>query len=316
MIPVTAWSREGELFRLKFRIETEVDEALIKKLNSIWLHLQKHYNAKDDKIYLYAHGAIERMLNKGVIDIRNIPVLVYKRFTIKEYDPLKDDELRGNELEPIPEVYKQIDDLQPKHLTKQGSCYFIQNAWFQRLLSSLDVEHDILAQQLLFDTSSWFQGTTRIMKTNPFSLNIHHNKIASGSGRYKKYREEWIISVERYDEFKSFMSSRKPKSDTKSSHQGCYLIQLNCDEGTSKYKIGKSGNLIERLKSDQYRNAFIYLVCYVSDEDECENEIIREFSSHFTQILKDDNGNYGRETFSGSIDEMMNLFYEICSKYR
>ena len=48
---------------------------------------------------------------------------------------------------------------------------------------------------------------------------------------------------------------------------------------------------------------------YVTDEKECEKEIIREFT--------DSTGNYGGETFSGNIREMIKLFYNIyiCSKY-
>ena len=317
------WTKEADGYRLQIKLEPREDKlderslsrAQMKRCESIWMHLQKRYSVRDDKIQTFAFDVIERMARNGGIDIKSIPDIVYKRFTIENYDPLKD-----SELEPIPEIYKQLDDLQPKHLTKQGSCYFIQNAWFQRLLSSLDIEHDVLSQQLLFDSSSWYQGTSRNIKTNPFSLNIHHNKIASGTGRYKHYREEWIIDINRYDEFKRFMSSLKTKhtdpSTLTSAHQGCYLIQLNCDEGTNKYKLGKSENLLKRLKSAEYKNAFIYMVCYVSDIDECENELIREFTSHFTQVLSDDRGNYGREMFSGAINEMMDLFYEICSKFR
>lgn len=100
-----------------------------------------------------------------------------------------------------------------------------------------------------------------------------------------------------------------------STHQGCYLIQLNCDEGTDKYKIGKSKNLYERMKSSEYRNCFIYSMMYASDEDRCEKEIIKEFDSQFTQVKHDTTGNYGREAYRGNIREMIKLFYEICSKY-
>lgn len=100
-----------------------------------------------------------------------------------------------------------------------------------------------------------------------------------------------------------------------SKHQGCYLIQLNCDEGTNKYKIGKSKDLQQRLKTTEYRNCFIYSIMYTSDENECEKEIIREFDSHFIQVKHDTTGNYGRETYRGDIREMMKLFHEICSKY-
>lgn len=308
-----SWSVEDGSYRLKFEVNKEqlLDPALRKRLQSIW----KYSYIGDRACFASgnARSAIEQMRKEGLIDIKGIPILVYKRFTIEDYDPLKDEEL----LE-LPEVYKQLDDLQPKHLTKQGSYYFIQNAWFQRLLSSLDIERDVLAQKLLFDNGSWFRGQSKTMKTKPFSLNIHHNKIISWSGRYSQFREEWIIPIDRFNEFKAFMSSRKPKPEIieqTSTHQGCYLTQLNCDSGSDKYKIGKAKNIQTRIKSDTYRNCFIYMIMYVSDENECEKEIIREFDSHFTQVSHDTTGNYGRETYRGNVKEMMKLFYEICSKY-
>lgn len=99
------------------------------------------------------------------------------------------------------------------------------------------------------------------------------------------------------------------------SHKGCYLIQLNCDRGTDKYKIGKAQNLLTRFKSSEYRNCFVVMTMNVSDEDECEKEIIKEFDSNFAQVRSDTNGNYGRETYRGNIKEMIKLFYNICMKY-
>lgn len=99
------------------------------------------------------------------------------------------------------------------------------------------------------------------------------------------------------------------------SHKGCYLIQLNCDRGTDKYKIGKARNLLTRFKSSEYRNCFVVMTMNVSDEDECEKEIIKEFDSNFAQVRSDASGNYGREAYRGNIKEMVKLFYSICMKY-
>lgn len=271
-----------------------------------------------------ALAVIERMLIRRKIIIKSIPLLVYKQFTISNYDPLKDEDLIRQHL---PEVYLQINDLQAKHLIKQGSYYFIQNAWMQRLLSSLDIEHDLLSQRLLFDSDSWLSGHDgKTIKFNPFSLNIHHNRISNGKrGKYAHSREEWIISISRFEEFKQFMSRRTTSiceaptirdECASSTHQACYLIQLFADKDTSKYKIGKSKNIMSRLKSPEYRNAFIYLVCYVDDETICEKELIDEFSTKYQQIKNDSEGGFGNEIFSGNIYEMMDLFYSICSHHR
>lgn len=287
----------------------------------IQMYFMKRIHAKDNlSLRQFASAVIERMLVRRKIEIKSIPPLLYKRFTIENYDPLKDKTLT---YEQLPEIYLQIDDLQPKHLTKQGSYYFIQNAWMQRLISSLDIEHDLLSQTLLFDSKTWFSGSTRDMKQHSFSLNIHHNRISNGRrGKYAHSREEWIISISRYEEFKRFMKTLKETVDTteyedrEMSHQACYLLQLFADRGTNKYKIGKSKNILTRLRSPEYRNAFIYLVCYVNDESACERELIESFQEKYAQVREDTEGGFGSETFSGNVNEMMDLFYSICRKWR
>lgn len=116
---------------------------------------------------------------------------------------------------------------------------------------------------------------------------------------------------------KEFMEpSSSTRTVVKTGHQGCYLIQLYCDKNTNKYKIGKSKNLLTRLKSAEYRNAFIYLTQFVTDENKCEKKIIEEFTKKFTCIKEDSQGGFGNETFSGDINDMMDEFYRICSHYR
>lgn len=109
--------------------------------------------------------------------------------------------------------------------------------------------------------------------------------------------------------------SSTPERIHETSHRGCYLIQLNCDKGTDKYKIGKAQNLLTRFKAAEYRNCFIVMTINVSDEDECEKEIIKEFDSNFAQVRSDTSGNYGREAYRGDIKEMIKLFYDVCMKY-
>lgn len=135
------------------------------------------------------------------------------------------------------------------------------------------------------------------------------------------YLDLWTSLVQLYAKtfpfsFKSFNDKLiKDRSKVKSNHQGCYLLQLNCDEGSNKYKIGKAKNLLERLKSTEYKNAFIYSTQFVQDEDLCEREIIREFTSKFELIRYDTTGGFGSEMFAGDIKEMVKLFQEICNRY-
>lgn len=100
-----------------------------------------------------------------------------------------------------------------------------------------------------------------------------------------------------------------------SEHQGCYLIQLAVDKGTDKYKIGRSGNLLKRLNSTEYRNAYIYNVMYVNDEKECEKKLITTFKTKFIIVNQSVDGSYGRELFRGNIIEMIKEFMNVCLEY-
>lgn len=100
-----------------------------------------------------------------------------------------------------------------------------------------------------------------------------------------------------------------------SEHQGCYLIQLAVDKGTDKYKIGRSGNLLKRLNSTEYRNAYIYSVMYVNDEKECEKKLITTFKTKFIIVNQSVDGGYGRELFRGNIIEMIKEFMNVCLEY-
>ena len=95
----------------------------------------------------------------------------------------------------------------------------------------------------------------------------------------------------------------------------CYLLQIYADNGTDKYKIGRTNNIKSRLRSAEYRNAIVHETIQLNDSRKCESEIIREFKKEFVQVTKDDKGGYGKEYFRGELDEMLKKFKEICSKY-
>ena len=122
------------------------------------------------------------------------------------------------------------------------------------------------------------------------------------------YGPSWLLEY--------ILLHRNTDIQKKVGHQACYLLQLSCDRYDDKYKIGKSKNIIERLQSTEYRNAYIYMVIRVFDEDDCERKLIQVFSNEFEQIKNDDEGSYGNEIFKGDINKMMDLFYTICMKYR
>ena len=262
----------------------------------------------------YVHPILQDIceIKNNVLTLTEIPYWKYKLSLFPDWKPLEDEQFKSY----IPESYKMLDDLQPKQFTKQGSNIYIQKTFMQRMKNNLDSQELLL----VFDNKSKYltrvydefnNSNSEILPT--FSLNIHYNRSYINK---KFYSEEYMMSAETYTKFKDFMSVPITKTTIeKSNHQGCYLIQLNCDKDTDKYKIGKSENLLTRLKSTEYRNAFIYTVMFVQDETACEKEIIKEFTSKYKLIDKDVSGNFGKETFRGDIREMMQDFQDICWKY-
>ena len=255
--------------------------------------------------------------DENTIKISHIPYWKYKIWLYEHWNPLDDEQLRRY----MPESFKKLNDLQPKHLQRQGSDVYIQKAFMTRLKESVNSDELLL----LFDNKSLYVTHNRNefynedAKEEPtFSLNIKYRRTyIGGYSRFKNYHDDYYINSEVYDKFKLFM---KPKIEgganvVKSNHQGCYLIQLNCDKDTNKYKIGKSSNLLTRLKSTEYRNAYIYIAMFVQDEGLCEQEIIRTFTDKFELVAEDEDGNFGKETFRGNIYEMIKLFQEVCNKY-
>ena len=96
----------------------------------------------------------------------------------------------------------------------------------------------------------------------------------------------------------------------------CYLLQIYADNGTDKYKIGRTKNIKARLKAAEYRNAIVHETIQLNNSMKCESEIIREFKKEFIQVTKDDKGGYGKEYFRGELDQIRIKFKEICSKYQ
>ena len=113
--------------------------------------------------------------------------------------------------------------------------------------------------------------------------------------------------------------SESTSTKKKVSKAGCYFIQASGELGTTKYKIGKSNDLYQRIKkAADYRNCKIILVCEV-DEDkysQCEKELIRLFTLKFKQVKEDDEGNFGDEWFNINDKQLAKgLFWTICNKY-
>lgn len=144
----------------------------------------------------------------------------------------------------------------------------------------------------------------------PFKYNLILKEIG-----FELQGKSCVCKIDKWNKFKEFMKTESKKEEKISNHSGCYLLQLNCDKGSNKYKIGKSSNLLTRLKSTEYRNAFIKSCCYVSDINNCEKDLISRFNSKFTNISDSEEGGFGNEMFEGNIKEMMNEFWDVCKKY-
>lgn len=146
-----------------------------------------------------------------------------------------------------------------------------------------------------------------------------NNLILKAIG-FKKEGQNCKCNINDWKIFKEFMGSSEEVDEEIDidgyPHGGLYMLQLNCDKGTTKYKIGKAQNLLRRLKSTEYRNAFIMCVSTSKDINKCERELIQEFNKKFINIKTDSTGGFGSEMFSGNVYDMMDLFWQICSKWR
>jgi hypothetical protein len=97
----------------------------------------------------------------------------------------------------------------------------------------------------------------------------------------------------------------------------CYMLQLLAEflTNTPIYKIGKSKNIEERLKVNEYKNARVIMICEVSDCTRCESDIIFRFMKNYEQVLESKNSNFGTEFFRGELEDMREDFSKICKKY-
>lgn len=99
-----------------------------------------------------------------------------------------------------------------------------------------------------------------------------------------------------------------------------YLLQERAHLNTNIYKMGRTGNISERLKSRDYRFCKIISICYcpgVIDIDNhtpsykhAEEVIKKEFKSQFGNPVE------GSETFCGNVNKMIEIIETECKKRR
>ena len=99
-----------------------------------------------------------------------------------------------------------------------------------------------------------------------------------------------------------------------------YLLQERAHLNTNTYKLGRTGNISERLKSRDYRCCKIISICYcpgVIDIDnhtpsykQAEDVIKKEFKSQFGNPVE------GSETFCGNVNKMIEIIETECKKRR
>lgn len=150
----------------------------------------------------------------------------------------------------------------------------------------------------------------------PFDYNV----ILQAVG-FVKDKQVCRCDINRWQQLRQFIGiedvqEEVMQSETTYPHQGLYLLQLNCDQGSNKFKLGKAQNLLRRLKSTEYRNAFIICTSMSKDIDRCERELIEEFNKKFTNVKEADTGGFGAEMFTGDVYAMIDLFWSICAKWR
>jgi hypothetical protein len=91
--------------------------------------------------------------------------------------------------------------------------------------------------------------------------------------------------------------------DNENNKEWCYLIQLmnEVNQNTPVFKVGKSTNITERMKVNEYKNCKIFSINQVIDCTKCETETKRLFRRSFQAVRKSSKSNYGSELFSGDI---------------
>ena len=99
-----------------------------------------------------------------------------------------------------------------------------------------------------------------------------------------------------------------------------YILQERAHLNTNTYKLGRTGNISDRLKSRDYRCCKIISICYcpgVTNIDnhnpsykEAEDVIKKEFKLHFGNPVE------GSETFCGDVNKMIEIVETECKNIR
>jgi hypothetical protein len=102
------------------------------------------------------------------------------------------------------------------------------------------------------------------------------------------------------------------------TNEHCYLIQLmnEVNQNVPTYKVGKSTNIKERMKVNEYKNCKVFSINRVVDCTRCETEIKRCFRRLFKAVKSSVRSNFGSEFFNGDITVMKRKFDEICFKHQ
>ena len=145
----------------------------------------------------------------------------------------------------------------------------------------------------------------------PFINNIIFKAIG-----FVKKNQLCVCKHEHWKMFKEFIGTEEIMEEGMYPKGGLYMLQLNCDKGTNKYKIGKAQDLLRRLRSTEYRNAHIVCTMMSKNIDKCERDLINEFNAHFINIKDSNEGGFGSEMFEGDVEQMIPLFYSVCFRWR
>ena len=137
----------------------------------------------------------------------------------------------------------------------------------------------------------------------------------------EKKKRRYTISKQRWLQFKrinhpNYECGQISEEADDFNHQAVYLLQAYADRDTSKYKIGMASNLMQRMKTPEYRNASIIITMRVTDAAACERELIHVFDALFKKIKSDKRGNYGNEWYEGDLSRMRSFFISVADQFQ
>jgi hypothetical protein len=145
----------------------------------------------------------------------------------------------------------------------------------------------------------------------------------------KNNMPDWIKHVTVFrKQFANSMVKQMNTSDSillSNSDEHCYLIQLQSDRisNFSSFKIGKSIDILTRMRTKEYQHARIICIMQVNNCTECENEIKRIFNAKFAVVptgYKNETSSIngpveGNEHFVGDVSEIRYEFINICNSF-